>query len=159
MKCEKLRQEYMEAVVCGPDAISVEAQEHMRSCSDCSRELASFAETMALLDEWQTPEPSPYFNSRLQARLREEIATAPARSWLAWLRRPIAAAVAAVLLALGVSLLEMNRFTDQNTLANNDSGVVRVSAPGTPVGDLQYLDKNADLFSEFDVLDGQSSTE
>ena len=159
MKCEKLRQEYMEAVLSGPDAISVEAQEHMRNCADCSRELASFAETMALLDEWQTPEPSPYFNSRLQARLREEIATAPARSWLAWLRRPLAAAVAAVLLALGVSLLEMNRFTDQNTLANNDSGVVRVNAPGTPVGDLQYLDKNADLFSEFDVLDGQSSTE
>ena len=47
---------------------------------------------------------------------------------------------------------------DHNTLATND-GVVRVGAPGTAVGDLQYLDKNADLFSEFDALDGQSSTE
>jgi uncharacterized membrane protein YidH (DUF202 family) len=110
-----------------------------------------------LLDQWPAPEASPYFNSRLQARLREEAAAA--RSWFAWLRRPIAAAVAAVLLALGISLVEMNHFTDHNTLANNDSTVIRVSAPGTAVGDLQYLDKNADLFSEFDALDGQSSTE
>ena len=27
---------------------------------------------MALLDEWQAPEPSPYFDVRLNARLREE---------------------------------------------------------------------------------------
>jgi len=160
MKCEKLRREYMEAVLSGPEAVSVEAQEHIRGCADCARELASFAETMALLNEWQAPEPSPYFHSRLQARLREQAATASAQGWFSWLRRPLAAAVAAVLLALGISLLEMNHFTEHNTLATNDSGVVRVvSAPGTAVGDLQYLDKNADLFSEFDALDGQSSTE
>ena len=158
MKCEKLRQEYAEAVLSGLEAMPAVAQEHLRSCADCSGELASFAETMALLDEWQTPEASPYFNSRLQARLREEVATSAARSWFAWLRRPIAAVVAAVLLALGVSLLEMDHFTDHNTLANNDGTVMRVNAPGTAVGDLQYLDKNADLFSEFDALDGQSSS-
>ena len=54
----------------------------------------------------------------------------------------------------------MNR--NRNTLATNGQpGVVRVNySPGTAVGDLQYLDKNADLFSDFDALDdGQSSTE
>jgi anti-sigma factor RsiW len=158
MMCEKLRPELMEAVLSGPEALSPQAQEHVRSCAACANELASFGETMALLDEWEAPEPSPYFNSRLMARVREE-AAAPARGWLMWLRRPIAAVAAAVLLALGISLLEMDRFNQQhNTLATND-GVVRVSAPGTAVGDLQYLDKNADLFSEFDALDGQSSTE
>ena len=63
---------------------------------------------MGLLDEWQAPEPSPYFSTRLQARMREEIAVARARDWLAWLRRPSLAAVAAVLIAVGVGLLEMN---------------------------------------------------
>jgi hypothetical protein len=51
---------------------------------------------------------------------------------------------------------------NRNTLATNGQpGVVRVNnSPGTAVGDLQYLDKNADLFSDFDALDdGQSSTE
>ena len=148
----------MEAVLSGPEAVSAEAQEHLRSCAACAEELASLQKTMMLLDDWPAPEPSPYFNSRLMARVREEGA-APARSWFAWLRRPLAAAVAAVLIAVGVSLLEMDHFNqDHNTFANNDN-VVRVSAPGTPVGDLQYLDKNADLFSEFDALDGQAATE
>ncbi len=148
----------MEAVLSGPQAVSPEAQEHLRSCAACAGELASLRETMTLLDEWQAPEPSPYFNTRLMARMRAEAAT-PAPGLFAWLRRPVAAVAAAVLIALGVSLLEMDRFNQEhNTLANND-GVVRVSAPGTPVGDLQYLDKNADLFSEFDALDDQSSTE
>lgn len=158
MKCDKLRQEFMEAVLNGMQGVSPEAQEHLRSCTACASELASFQRTMSLLDEWQAPEPSPYFATRLQARLREEAAT-PAHSWLAWLRRPILAAAAAVLVAVGVGLLELNPFShDRNTMATND-GVVRVNAPAGAVSDLQYLDKNADLFAEFDALDGQSSTE
>ena len=158
MKCEKIREQLMEAVLSGPAAASPEVREHLRTCEACAGELSSFQQTMALLDEWQTPEPSPYFGSRLRARVREE-AVAPAHTWLAWLRRPVLATAAALLIAVGTGLLEMNRFTsDQTTVASKD-GVVRVSAPGTPVGDLQYLDKNADLFSEFDALDGQSSTE
>jgi anti-sigma factor RsiW len=160
MMCEKLRQEFVEAVLSGPETMSAEAQEHLRSCSACAAELASFHQTMSLLDEWQAPEPSAYFNTRLMARVREE-AAAPARGWLAWLRRPMVAVAAAVLMALGVSMLEIDHFNqDHNTFATNNDGSVRVvSAPGTAVGDLQYLDKNADLFSEFDALDGGSSSE
>jgi len=148
----------MEAVLSGPQAVSAEAREHLRNCPACAGEMTSWQQTMKLLDEWQAPEPSPYFGQRLKARLREDAAVAP-RGWLLWLRRPALAAAAAVLVALGVGLLEMDRFShDQNTLANNEN-VVRVRAPGTAVGDLQYLDKNADLFSDFDALDSQSATE
>ena len=158
MMCEKLRPELMEAVLSGPERLSPEMQEHLRSCTACANELASFGATMSLLDEWAAPEPSPYFNSRLMARVREE-AAAPARGWLDWVRRPIAVAVAALLIAVGAGMLELDHWNQRrNMLANND-GPVRVNAPGTAVGDLQYLDKNADLFSEFDALDGQSSTE
>ena len=148
----------MEAVLSGPEAVSPEAQEHLRSCASCAGELVAFRQTMGLLDEWQAPEPSTYFSSRLRARVREE-AAAPAPGMFAWLRRPMAAVAAAVLIAAGVSLLQVDRMhQDRNIMATND-GVVRVSAPGNAVSDLQYLDKNADLFSEFDALDGQSSTE
>ncbi|MGA2905396.1 MAG: hypothetical protein ABSD98_16335 [Candidatus Korobacteraceae bacterium] len=158
MKCDKLRQEFMEAVLSGPETVSPELREHLQSCAACADELAALQRTMTLLEEWQTPEPSPYFNTRLRARMREQAATA-ATSWLAWLRRPIVAAAAAVLIALGAGLLEIGHFrSDSNTLANNDN-VIRVNAPESAVGDLQYLDKNADLFSEFDALDGPSSTE
>ncbi len=85
---------------------------------------------MGLLDEWQAPEPSPYFATRLQARMREEMLS-PRRDWFAWLRRPALAAVAAVLIAVGVGLLEMNPFShDSNTLATNNGSVVRGSASG-----------------------------
>ena len=155
MKCEKLRQEFMEAVLSGPEASAPEAQQHLRECAACAGELASLRQTMALLDEWQAPEPSPYFATRLQAQLRDQPALV-LPGWLGWLRRPVLAAAAALLIALGVGLLEMNPFSrDSNTLATND-GVVRVST-GSAVSDLQYLDKNADLFSEFDALDGQST--
>ncbi|MFZ0313062.1 MAG: hypothetical protein WAL85_10190 [Candidatus Korobacteraceae bacterium] len=157
MKCEKLRQEFMDAVLGGPETASPEMQEHLQSCAACAEELTALQQTMTLLEEWPSPAPSPYFNTRLRARMRDEVAE-PARSWLAWFRRPVVAAAAALLIALGAGLLEVGHFHgDSNTLANNGN-MVRVNASENAVGDLQYLDKNADLFSEFDALDGQSST-
>jgi len=162
MMCENLRADLMEAVLSGPETASPQLQEHLRSCPACARELASFQQTMSVLDEWQAPEPSPYFSSRLRARMREARATQSV-GWLAWLRRPLVASAAVALVAVGAGLLEMGRVNhDRNTLATNDQpGVVRANySPGTAVGDLQYLDKNADLFSDFDALDdGQSLTE
>ena len=110
MKCENIREQFMEAVLSGPEAASPEVQEHLRSCAACAEELASFQQTMALLDEWQAPEPSPYFSSRLRARVREEASRQPA-GWLAWLRRPVVAAAAMVLVAVGVSLLEVGNIS------------------------------------------------
>ena len=157
MKCANIREQFMEVVLSGPEAASLEVQEHLRNCAACAEELVSFQQTMALLDEWRAPEPSPYFGSRLRARVREEASAQPA-GWLAWLRRPVVAAAAMVLVGVGVSLLEVGNFKDHSTMASNDN-VLRTNAPSTAVSDLQYLDKNADLFSEFDALDGQSSTE
>ena len=88
MKCEKLRQEFMDAVLGGPETVSAEMQEHLQSCAACAEELVALQQTMTLLEEWPAPEPSPYFNTRLRARMRDEVA-APARSWLAWFRRPV----------------------------------------------------------------------
>jgi anti-sigma factor RsiW len=156
MKCENIREELMEVVLSGSEMASPEVREHLRNCAACAEQLVSFKRTMALLDEWQAPEPSPYFISRVRARARGEAAAQPS-GWLAWLRRPVVAAAAMVLVGIGVSLLEVGNFQDRNTVATNDGGL-RVT-PGNAVSDLQYLDKNAELFSEFDALDGQSSTE
>lgn len=148
----------MEAVLSGMQSVSPETQEHLRTCGACAGELASLQQTMGLLDEWQAPEPNPYFMTRLQARVREE-SLAPRRAWLSWFHRPALAATAAVLIAVGVGLLELKPFSnDSNTLATNQGAVAKGATAG-PVTDLQYLDKNAELFADFDALDGQSSTE
>lgn len=158
MNCEKLRSDLMEAVLSGPGKMSTGLREHLHSCTACSEELASFGQTMALLDEWQSPEPSPYFSSRLRARLRDEEVKSSFR-WFGWIRRPMVATAAVALIALGAGLLETGHFNlGRVTIAGND-GVVRTSTSDTAVGDLQYLDGHADLFTEFDALDGQSQTE
>lgn len=156
MKCEKIHSELMEAVLGGPQAMSGELRQHLQECQACSDELASFHQTMAVLDEWQVPEPSPYFSTRLRARVREQAAKANA-GMLSWLRKPALATAAAALIALGIGLLQGgngNHHVTRVTMAGND-GV----ASETAVSDLQYLDRNADLFTEFDALDGQTSTE
>jgi anti-sigma factor RsiW len=158
MKCEKIHSELMDTVLDGPEAMSGELRQHLQECPACSAELASFQQTMAVLEEWQTPEPSPYFSSRLGARVREDAATRTG-GWLSWIRRPAMATAAAGLIALGIGLLQTgNHNTGKVTMAGND-GLVRTQGGETAVSDLQYLDRNADLFTEFDALDGQSSTE
>ena len=70
------------------------------------------------------------------------------------------ATAAVALIALGAGLLESGHLSvGRSTVAAKDGAVVRTSASEAAVGDLQYLDGHADLFSEFDALDGQSQTE
>ena len=151
MNCSGVR-EFLPDVASGVAAASAETQAHLRECPQCATQLETLRRTLALLDEWQAPEPSPYFETRLYARLREEMAAAPARGWLAWLRPALAGSLAALFL-VGASL-----FFGGHSLNNSPSAVtsweMNVTAqPGTAVGDLQALDKNHDLYADFDVLD------
>lgn len=109
--------------------------------------------TMALLDEWQVPEPSPYFDTRLQARLREEMAKPERSVWLQWFRRPVLAAALTVLMGIGIGTYFMRRSVEgpKPAIAGNDPGT-----PGTAVSDLSALDKNTDLYSDFELLDDLS---
>src|SRR5271154_4464968 len=90
MKCTEIC-ELMPGLAAGLDAVTPEMNDYLKTCTACAGKLEEFRRTMALLDEWQVPEPSPYFDTRLQARLREEIAK-PQAEWVAWFRRPVLAA-------------------------------------------------------------------
>jgi hypothetical protein len=104
--------------------------------------------TMALLDEWQAPEPSPYFDTRLQARLREEMAK-PQAGWLHWFRRPVLAAALTVLMGVGVGLI----FTRGSGIYPSKAPVAEMEGPGTAVSDLTALEKNHDMYADFEMLD------
>ena len=94
MKCTEIR-ELLPDLAAGLASAAPEVDLHLRSCAGCAGTLAEFRKTMALLDEWQAPEPSPYFDVRLKARLREEAARQP-HSWFSWVRRPALAVSMAV---------------------------------------------------------------
>jgi hypothetical protein len=125
---------------------------HLAGCGACSGKMEEVRQTMALLDEWRAPEPSPYFDVRLQARLREEMAK-PQAGWLAWFRRPVLAAALTVLMAIGVGLFFSKGSNFYNSGAGDLAQVESQAEPGTAVSDLQALEKNHDLYSDFDLLD------
>lgn len=147
MKCIEIR-ELLPDLAAGLGSAAPEVNDHLRSCAECSGSLEEFRQTMALLDEWQAPEPSSYFDTRLQARLREEMAKQPSR-WLAWIRRPALVASLAAIVVVGATV-----FRFEMSKSNNPSPTVAtVAEPGTAVGDLQALDKNHDIYADSDLLD------
>jgi anti-sigma factor RsiW len=159
MKCEQIL-ETLPDLAAGMEVAAPDVSQHLQSCAACASRLDDMRKTMALLDEWQAPEPSPYFDVRLQARLREEAAK-PAAGWMQWLRRPALALALTVLVGVGV-LLVSKKSSVVTPSGTNDVAQTQASAPGqtqdvsqpgTAVGDLQALDNNDDLYADFDVLD------
>ena len=148
MKCEEIRERMPDVAAGFTEPTSAESN-HLASCSACAEQLKAMRATMSLLDEWQAPEPTPYFDVRLQARLREEMAK-PQGSWfVSWFRQPVLAAALTVVIGIGVGLF----FTEGRRVHNPTPTMADNAAPGTAVSDLQTLDKNHDLYANFDLLD------
>ncbi len=140
-----------------PGAVPAEVHAHVAECDDCRSRVAELQATMNLLDEWKAPEPSPYFMTRMQARMREERQAAPA-GWfagrIAKLRasftygpvthtRPLAAMALTILLLLGGgTYLGM---TDWTHTAQQPSQTAVVH-------DLQLLDSNAQLLDQLESI-------
>jgi hypothetical protein len=136
-----------------------EAQAHLAGCDRCRRELAELRATIDLLDTWKTPEPAPYFLTRLEARLREERDAEPA-GWLASLRarfafqpvahvRPLAAmALTVVLLVGGGTYLGITDW-------NHPPPPPRQTAVVT---DLQTMESNAQLLDQLESLSSNNES-
>lgn len=128
------------------------AREHLKSCSTCNQEFQSLEATFALLDSWQAPEPSPYFDQKLAVRLREE-QELPAAGWFERMRsrllfntgrqfRPaIAGALAVAFLIAGGTFADLSGFPHP--------AKAQVSAT---VNDLQILDKNDQALQTMNLL-------
>jgi len=141
MNCKDVKENLIELLAEGPADATVAA--HVKECSSCAQELDSLRKTMALLDEWEPAEASPYFLTRLQAHVREERNKAPS-GWLAWLRRPVLAVSLAAVLAGSAVFYRIN---------NGRIIVATPPAVGTAVGDLEALEKNHALFVDSDLID------
>jgi len=146
MKCNEIC-ELMPDLAAGLNVATPEVNKHLETCAGCASKLNEFRQTMALLDEWQVPEPSPYFDVRLQARLREEAARQPT-GWWHWIRKPALAGSLAVLMVMSITLFRTD--AGRNSAPGPRAVVIE---PGTAVGDLQALDKNNELYSDFELLD------
>ena len=154
MICRNVKSK-MPDLLLDPTSVSADVRAHVESCAECARELHELEATMALMDAWDAPEVSPYFDGRMGAMLREEQRNPPA-SWLERMRarlmfgdkmnlRPMAAAALALMIAVGGGMYGV--FTDH--------------APQTPpqqsqvIRDLQSLDENAQVFQQLNSMDEQ----
>ena len=136
-----------------PASVPAGVHAHVAECEGCRGELNELKATMAVMDAWAAPEPSPYFFTRLNAQMREEREAAPA-GWWARLRaglaygprshvRPIAAmALTVVLFVGGGTYLGMSNW-NQSEQASNQTAVVH---------DLQTLDNNAQVLDTLENL-------
>ena len=147
MKCDEIR-DRMPDVAAGFNQPTADESNHLATCGECAQQFSAMRSTMALLDEWQAPEPSPYFDVRLQARLREEMAK-PQVGWMQWFRRPMMAAALTVLMGVGVGLFFVRGNNTKTGTEISSNYVER----GTAVSDLTDLDQNHQLYSDYDVLD------
>jgi len=136
-----------------PEKAPAKVQAHVAECDRCRQELTELRATLALLDTWEAPEPSPYFMTRLDARLREAREAEPA-GWLARLRarfaygpamhvRPLAAMALTVLLLLGGGTYLGVTDWDQSAKPGTEAYVVH---------DLQTLDSNAQVLDQMEAL-------
>ncbi len=159
MDCAKIQEQMldqMNAASASPDLSALMAS-HMNGCAECTKLWQAMQASSAALDEWTAPEPSPYFNTRFQARLAEVkreqsqpsgVMARLIQSFRHSFWRPAAAAVMALAIAIGIGIYE--RPTAQ---------VQPVQAQVSPaVNDLQKLDKNEDMYADFEMLDDLQTT-
>jgi hypothetical protein len=136
-----------------PEAAPEKVKAHVAACANCTRELAELQATMNLLDTWEAPEPSPYFMTRLDARMREERAAAP-EGWLSRLRarlafgpqmhvRPLAAMALSVMMLLGGGFYLGVNGWEQPEQPGPNAFVVH---------DLQTLDNNAQVLDQMEAM-------
>jgi anti-sigma factor RsiW len=152
MNCDQIRDGVLD-LAAHKATLPADVTGHLDACPACAERLAALRSTMAVLDEWTAPEPSAYFDSRLQARLREVMAEP--RPWWQELLRPVtgwkpAMAMSLVaVLAVGVGLY-MNGVVPP---VQSNSQTQTVSA----VSDLERLDQDQDVLTNFEFVDDSNA--
>lgn len=139
-----------------PESVPAEVRLHVAECGSCRTTLEELQSTMALMEEWQAPEPNPYFLTRMDARMQEERRAEPASwaaRWFARLRgqwsggpdahvRPLAAMALTALLLLGGGTY-MGVSDWDSALPNGQAAVVH---------DLETMENDAQLLDQLEAL-------
>jgi hypothetical protein len=153
MNCQHCQSVLPDLLLDPKAASNAAARAHLASCVSCNEEFKALEATFALLDIWQAPEPSSYFDQKLSVRLREEQAQTPA-GWFERLKsrllfntgpqfRPaLAGGLALVLLIGGGTVASFTTF----------SGSATGPEASATVQDLQILDKNNQALQTMDQL-------
>ena len=153
MDCKEFQNELPDLLLTPNSTPSVAAVAHLKSCPPCTEEYVSFQQTFGLLDTWAPIEPTPFFDGKLNARIRE-VQAAPAMSWFERLQtrllfntgrhfRPAMAGALSLALLLGIG--------GGSYISISHPGPVPAEASAA-VNDLQILDRNDQAYQQMDEL-------
>ena len=154
MNCKNFKDELPDLLLTHGALPSLSATAHMKVCPPCREEYFALQATFSLLDNWKTPEVTPYFDQKLAVRLREEQA-APRMGFIEQWRtrllfntgsgfRPAMAGALAFALLVGVgggSIAGLRAFNSQHP-----------PQASATIEDLQILDRNQQAFDQLDEL-------
>ena len=154
MNCKTCQTAFPDLLLDPAAPANAAARAHLAACTGCMQQLRALEATVALLDTWQAPEISPYFDQKLAVRLREEQASA-APGWFERLRtrlllntgrqfRPALAGAMALVLIAGGGSFGISTFLHPTP--------ARVAPMSAAVNDLQILDKNEQALQQVDQL-------
>lgn len=152
-KCTAMEEKLADLLL-DPDAAPAKVKTHVAECASCQTELNELRATMGLMDAWTAPEPSPYFMTRMNARMREE-REAPRLSWFQRIRDrftygpqmhagPLAATALTVMLLLGGGAYL--------GVTNIETPQAKPDAEAAVVHDLQTLDSNAQVLDQLEAI-------
>jgi len=153
-KCAAMDETKLADMLLDESSAPAKVKTHVAECASCQKELEELRATMSLMDEWKAPEPSPYFMTRVNARMREE-REAPRVNWLQRMRDrfvygpqmhagPLAATALTVLLLIGGGAYL--------GVSNVEQPVAQAAPEATVVHDLQTLDSNKQVLDQLEAI-------
>ena len=144
-------------------------EEHLAACPSCRERVQGFSSVMGLLGEWHDIQPSPFFQTRLAARLKEEPVS---QSWWQTLwkeamdrplrpaARPVFAVALAAVMVVAVAVLQYSPAPLDPEPSGATPGVTLASASADDLPLYQELPllEDYEVLRNFEVLQVLSST-
>jgi hypothetical protein len=152
-KCTAMEEKLAEMLL-DPEAAPAKVKTHVAECDSCRKELDDLRATMSMMDAWAVPEPSPYFMTRLGARMREE-REAPRQPWLQRIRARFAYGPqmhARPLAAMALTLMLLVGGGTYLGVTNVESPVPQQGPDAAVVHDLQTIDSNAQVLDQLEAI-------
>lgn len=167
MRCQRIER-WMPDLLFDAERVPASVQQHLRACPACREHLAhmqaELCSTQSLLEEWTAPEPSPYFDVRMNARLHATRQEAPA-GFIEQLRqrfvygngtphlRPVMAAALALVMIVGGG-----SYAGFFAMHGIHGAMGQQQTASATVRDLQILDANDQTIQQLNAFeDGDGS--
>ena len=135
----------------GYEAAHPEIVAHLKECESCAKELAELRATFAVMDEWTAPEPSPYFDSKLRARVREAAEAQP-EGLLERLYAFLTFSTGFQMRSAMAGVLMLVLLLGGGSFAGFEYANRSQPQPSATVNDLKILDNNAQAYQQMDQL-------